>query len=223
LGYKIVELPFPPRETLDNFANLPEDPFYKERWRQFSQYIFFFEYDKWTCRVLTHRPFIQAKAFNNKVGGVPRPFEPITNADPLPQLTALAESLKLDKDEVFQINLHQWRTRVGNGFKGAVVPEGPHRDGHYITIVAVWERNNVEGGESTLYNHGKTEPFFQHVLQPGESLVVRDEDMIHGAFDLKASTLDGGFRDIWVIAINPWSERRYGKDFEEYAMALGHN
>lgn len=219
LGYKVFKLPPLTQEQLENFNHLPEDQYYKERWRQFSQYVLLYEYDHWACRKLEHRPFIQAKAYNRKVGGIPRHFEPISNVDPTPQFAAIAEELKFDKDDVFQVNLHQWRTRIDGTFKGATVPEGRHRDGHHITSVTVWARHNITGGESTLYAIGKDEPFFEQVLQPGEILALRDEDLVHGARDIKAKDAQGGYRDIWVISINPWSERRYGDAFEEYAQA----
>jgi hypothetical protein len=215
-GYRIFKMPMISEQALANFEHLPEDPYYKERWRQFSQYIFFYEHDRWAVRAVKHRPFIQAKAYNLRVGGVQRCFEPVSNVDPTPQLAAIAKQLQLDKNEVFQVNLHQWRTRVGGNYKGITIPEGPHRDGHHITGVIVWKRHNVSGGESTLYQLGKTEPFFERVLEAGECILLRDEDMIHGARDIKPASDAIGYRDIWVIAINPWADRRYGDTYETY-------
>lgn len=219
LGYKVIELPSISKEAKDHFSELPEDPYYRERWRQFSQYILFFENDHWACRVLEHRPFIQAKAYNQKVGGIRRAFEPISGVDPTPQFAAIASELQFDTNSVFQVNLHQWRTRVSEIYQGKTIPEGPHRDGHHITSVTVWERHNIVGGESTLYQVGKTEPFFEQILQPGQCLVMRDEDMVHGARDIQAASPEGGYRDIWVISINPWADRRYGQEFEAFATA----
>jgi hypothetical protein len=219
LGYRVINLPPLPQESKDNFAKLPEDPYYKERWRQFSQYILFFEHDHWACRILEHRPFIQAKAYNQKVGGVRRGFEPISGVDPTPQFATIAEELCFDTNATYQVNLHQWRTRVNETYQGKTIPEGPHRDGHHITSVTVWDRHNITGGESTLYQVGKTEPFFEEVLQPGQCLVMRDEDMVHGARDIASASDEGGYRDIWVISINPWADRRYGEEFEAFATA----
>lgn len=219
LGYKISRLPFLSEAALAAFDSLPEDPYYKERWRQFSQYILFYEHNDWASRVLLHRPFVQAKAYNRRVGGIARQFEPIRGVDPTPQFRAIANELHFDKDQVFQVNLHQWRTRAGCNYKGATVPEGAHRDGHHITTVTVWSRQNIIGGESLLYAIGQTEPFLEYLLQPGEILLLRDEDLVHGARDIQAVTPEGGHRDIWVISINPWSERRYGEDFEDFAAA----
>jgi len=219
LGYAVTAMPPLTPDALANFDNLPEDPYYTERWRQFSQYILFYENDHWACRVLEHRPFVQAKAYNQKVGGVKRGFDPITGVDPTPQFAHLANLMKFDKNQSFQVNLHQWRTRVSDVYKGATIPEGPHRDGHHITSVTVWNRKNVSGGDSTLFQIGKTEPFFKQVLEPGQCLVMRDEDMVHGADDITANSDEGGSRDIWVISINPWNDRRYGDTFEEFASA----
>jgi len=219
LGYRIIDLPPISKEARDCFSDLPEDPYYKERWRQFSQYILFHENDHWACRKLEHRPFIQAKAYNHKVGGVRRELEPITGVDPTPQFAKIAEELEFDRNSVFQVNLHQWRTRADERYRGKTIPEGPHRDGHHITSVVVWERHNITGGESVLYRIGETEPFFEYALQPGQCLVMRDEDLVHGARDIRPADDRGGYRDIWVISINPWADRRYGQEFEEFASA----
>lgn len=215
-GFRVINMPPLPAESLANFDALPEDPYYRERWRQFSQFILFHEHDHWACRTLQHRPFVQAKAYNRRVGGVARVFKPVEQVDPTPQFQALADALALDHNEVYQANLHQWRTRVDERFAGATIPEGPHRDGHHITSITVWQRQNIKGGESQLYQIGSDEPFFEHELQPGECLVLRDGDMVHGANDIAAASAEGGWRDIWVVSINPWSERRYGKDFEAF-------
>lgn len=219
LGYKIFRMPPLPAQALDNFNRLPEDQYYRERWRQFSQYILYYGTDGWLCQVLPHRPFIQSRAYNHRVGGVRRQFEPIAGVDPTPQFNALAENLGFDRNQVFQVNLHQWRTRADGQFKGVVVPEGAHRDGHHITSVTVWSRHNIEGGESVLYPLGKAEPFFKRILEPGEVLVLRDEDLVHGALDIRPASAEGGYRDIWVISINPWADRRYGPEFEAFATA----
>jgi hypothetical protein len=215
-AFKIVQVPPISKEALDNFDNLQEDPYYKERWRQFSQYILFWEGDHWAIRVLEHRPFVQGKTYNQRVGGVKRFFDPITGVDPTPQLAFLADDLQLDKNAAFQVNLHQWRTRADQRYQGKTIPEGPHRDGHHITSVIVWRRHNISGGESTLYKIGKSEPFFEEILEPGQCIVIRDEDLVHGARDISALSEEGGYRDIWVIAINPWADRRYGDIFEEF-------
>jgi hypothetical protein len=219
LGYKVIKVPPLSSAAMQTFENLPQDPYYGERWRRFSQYLLFYEYDRWACRVLRHAPLVLAKAYGPKVGGVQRFFEPTVDLDPTPQIAELAGCLRLEKNEICQVDLHQWRTRIDEKNSGVTVPEGPHRDGHHVSCVIVWSRSNIEGGESLLYEIGKTEPFWTRVLQPGEALILRDEDLVHSAGDIRALSADGGHRDIWVVCINPWSDRRYGDTFESYAAA----
>ncbi len=57
------------------------------------------------------------------------------------------------------------------------------------------------------------------MLEPGEIILLRDEDLVHGARNIRACSSEGGYRDIWVISINPWPERRYGDEFEAFATA----
>lgn len=115
------------------------------------------------------------------------------------------------------MNFHNWRTLVGNGFTGSIVPEGAHRDGHHITSVTIWNRHNISGGASQIFSIAGRELQFETTLDHGACLLVSDEDLIHGATDIKALDNEGGYRDTWVISINPWEDKRYGNDFEKRA------
>ena len=76
----------------------------------------------------------------------------LAQVDPVRKFKTIAERLKLDRNECFQVNFHNWRTLVGGNFTGTLVPEGAHRDGHHITSVTIWDRHNIEGGESQIFS-----------------------------------------------------------------------
>lgn len=218
-GYDVLQMP-QVRQTVDrSFAELPPDPYYEGRRRRFSQYILFHQFSGWASSRLEQRPFIQSKTYNLKVGGVRRHFEPIEGFDPTPYFATLAEALDFNKDECFQVNFHNWRTLVGDGNSGSIVPEGPHRDGHHITSVTIWNRQNIEGGVSQVHSAAARDLLFETVLDDGQVLVMRDEDVVHGATDITVPEGETGYRDTWVISINPWNDRRYGVDFEDWATA----
>lgn len=218
-GYAVLQMPQDRDAVNRSFAALPPDPYYSGRCRRFSQYILFHQYSGWATTRLEQRPFIQSKTYNLKVGGVRRHFDPIEKLDPTPYFATLADALDLSKDECFQVNFHNWRTLVGNGHSGSIVPEGPHRDGHHITSVTIWNRNNIGGGVSQVYSVAGRELLFETTLNNGQVLVLRDEDVIHGATDITVPEGETGSRDTWVISINPWWDRRYGEDFEFRATA----
>jgi hypothetical protein len=218
-GYDVIQMP-QHRDAVDrSFAKLPPDPYYAGRRRRFSQYVMYYEYSGWNVTKLERRPFIQSKKYNRKVGGVLREFDPIDDFDPRPYFAAIAERLDLDKNECYQVNFHNWRTLVGNGNTGTIVPEGPHRDGHHITSVTIWNRKNIKGGVSQVFSVGeKPELLFETTLDNGQCLVMNDDDVIHGATDITVASGETGERDTWVISINPWSDRRYGVDHEARAQ-----
>jgi hypothetical protein len=133
-------------------------------------------------------------------------------------MAAVAESIGLDRDNEYALNVHQVRVIANKSIKGVVVPEGPHRDGHYIIMTLVFSRHNIRGGASQLMDTGSKDPFFDQVLQPGQALIVEDERMWHHATDIVP--LDGryGHRDIWIVSLNAWEDRRYGDDYEKRAL-----
>jgi hypothetical protein len=217
-GYAVIQMP-QNREVVDHsFSKLPPDPYYAGRRRRFSQYLMYHEYSGWNTTELERRPFIQSKQYNRKVGGVLREFEPIEDFDPTPYFATLAEALDLNKNECFQVNFHNWRTLVGGGNSGNIVPEGPHRDGHHITSVTIWNRKNIEGGVSQIFSTSENRKLlFETTLDNGQCLVINDDDVVHGATDISVASGETGERDTWVISINPWSDRRYGRDHEARA------
>jgi hypothetical protein len=218
-GYDVIQMPMNIGVVQKSFAELPPDPYYAGRVRRFSQYIMYYEYSAWQATRLEARPFIQSKKYNRKVGGVRREFSPVEDFDPRPYFAAIAERLDLAKDECYQVNFHNWRTLVGAGNGGSIVPEGPHRDGHHITSVTIWDRHNIEGGVSQIFSIASRELLFETLLSDGKCLVISDADVIHGATDIAVKDGDTGYRDTWVISMNPWSDRRYGAEFEAVATS----
>ena len=217
-GYKIIKMPAATMQSRAYFDDLPADPYHPGRCREFSQYIFYFGYEDWVAQALPHRPLVQSKLYNSAVGGLARDLHPVRQVNPIEQFRRLADVLDLDRDGVFQLNFHQWRSFSPGRDQIAMIPEGVHRDGHHITSITVWRRENIDGGETTLFRVGETEPFFCRVLEPGECLILSDADLIHGAKDIRARDANGGFRDIWVISVNPWNDRKYGHAFEKFSL-----
>jgi len=219
ITYKVIELPPLTDVALAEFGKLPMDTFAggEQRYRRFSQFRMDFVDDGWRAELLPHRPFIQPRSVNSYVGGVRRPFEPL-RIDPSPQLIVGAEEIPLDSTQPWQVNVHQCRVVTNDAVTGVSVPEGPHRDGHTFGMLAVFDRKNIQGGVTQLFESGSsTNPFFETTLQPNQALVYDDGAMWHTATDIKAPVGSQGHRDLWIVAFNPWSERRYGDEFEAAA------
>ncbi|WP_034487499.1 2OG-Fe dioxygenase family protein [Actinomadura oligospora] len=223
-NYQVIEIPEPSTEIRTEFARLPLDRFAggEQRYRRFSQYRITWDEaaDAWALELLEHRPFLQSPEVNSYVGGVQRDFEPL-RIDPTAQIDAGAKALGLDAGDAWQINVHQCRVVANAEVRGVSVPEGPHRDGHEFGMLAVFARENIDGGENQLIPTGGGEPFFTVTLQPNQALVYDDAAMWHHATDIVPRDDSGGHRDLWIVAFNRWANRKYGPDFERAATATG--
>lgn len=216
--------------VLDAFEQLVLDPYCGEgrgrlsngrhRYRRYDDFKVRHEKGAWRCERLPHRPFIQSPKFNKAVGGVARHLEPLT-VDPSVEVDSLFDSFGFDREIAYHAKIHQIRVIATREIHGVAVVEGPHRDGHEWQIVAVFRRHNIIGGESQLLPSGGGQPFFAHMLAPGEALCNEDAAMWHNATDIfPKDPASIGYRDIWIIAANRWERRRYGDLFE--AASLDH-
>ncbi|MGN9810409.1 2OG-Fe dioxygenase family protein [Micromonospora sp. BQ11] len=219
LGYAVIDTPPLDDHTLTQFESLPLDPYTgsTQRYRRFSQYRLFHD-RTWRLELLPARAFTQPRTYNNLVGGMLRTLEPLT-VDPTPLIAAGAEALGLDTGQVYQINVHQCRVISTPDVAGVAAPEGPHRDGHDFGMVAVTRRHNIAGGETQLMPLGGGEPFFRTVLRDGQAVVFDDTRMFHHVTDIEHLDGTGGHRDVWLVAVNRWANRRYGEEYEAQALA----
>lgn len=211
-----MDLPPLAAAAMDEFDDLPLDAYTpgNHRFRRFSTVRMWYEDAEWRSEQQPQRPFLQPKAYNVMVGGVPRSFEPI-RFDPTPQISHAFEQIGLDRAGQYALNVHQIRIITSSEIRGVLVPEGPHRDGHALVLTAVFRRHNIDGGISQLMPLGGGEPFYSITLEPGQALIVEDERMWHHATDIVSRDGKLGYRDIWIVSINPWDQRRYGEAFEQ--------
>jgi hypothetical protein len=231
LRYRVAPFAITSRQTLDAFDHLVLDPYCGEgrgqlssgrhRYRRYDDFKVTFNGGGWRCELQPHRPFIQSPKYNRAVGGVARHLEPLT-IDPTPELDSLFKAFGFARHMAFHAKIHQIRVVTSKEIHGVTVVEGPHRDGQEWQIVAVFRRHNVIGGESQLLPTGGGAPFFAEVLQPGEAVCNEDAAMWHNATDIFPRD-DGapGYRDIWIVAMNRWDNRRYGDEFELASLRDG--
>jgi hypothetical protein len=218
-GFWMIDIPPLTADAMGEFDSLPLDVYTpgNHRFRRFSTFRMWHEGNDWRSEQQPQRAFLQPKAYNSLVGGVPRTFEPI-RLDPTVQMASVFDQISLDRTRGYALNLHQIRIITSAEVKGVLVPEGPHRDGHALVLTAVFRRHNIDGGVSQLLPTGGGEPFFSTVLEPGQAMVVEDGRMWHHATDIVSRDGLLGYRDIWIVSINDWDARRYGEAFENRAM-----
>ncbi len=215
-GYCLLKLAAPSAEILRSFEDLPPDPYCENRFRRFSQFRLHFLEGAWRTERLPHRPHIQPAYNNSLVGGVLRDLAPM-RGDISAYMSFIAKAVPLDTATDWHMDVHQWRTVCEPGSETVSVPEGPHQDGHEIGAILVLRRGNLHGGSTRLYLPGQSEPFFDRIVEEGETLIFDDRELTHYTTHIRSHE-GAGFRDIIVLDFNRWENRRYGPEFESFAL-----
>lgn len=182
------------------FNDLPVDPYIKGnyRLRRLSRFMVTGE----ELIKLPHGHLFQSKEYNPLLGDIKREFAELNDAliqlDVFKTLVlAFADSCKLHPEA--EIGVHQIRTTCSPDNLGNPAPEGIHSDGtDFIGIFAV-DRDNIQGGETHLYQAKKEKPIFNKILQPGELLLVNDHEFFHFTTPVKPLTDAQGTRDVFVL------------------------
>ena len=124
-------------------------------------------------RLEPHQPHYQGLDYNNLNGGVARHYEPIEDAalrkggtiDSLVTL-GVGSPAVLAPYSRWHIEAHQFRIERRRSRGGLPTPEGVHRDGVTFVLMAMVGRDNVTGGESTVYNVEKQPVEHLHPHRP---------------------------------------------------------
>lgn len=220
-GYCVIDMPEIPQSLLDSFDNMPRDMHSLGRLREIrlTQYIGYWEEGEWFFAPLPKRKYVQSADYIKlaEAGGVPRHREQVVG-NPTPLIAAVLNQLPVELNDMFQINVNQIRVIANAEFKGVTVPEGPHRDGHEFSVIAVARRQNVKGGETQVIDPNTREILFRTTLDENQAILIDDERFIHYATNIEPEDGDVGYRDIWVIEINRWHNRAYGPAHERSSL-----
>lgn len=223
-GFHIFELPAIDDRARASFGDLAIDEYIpvKNRYRRFAQYRLHHDGDGWRFERLPHRAYVTYAKYNNVAGGIKREYAPLVT-DFTPHIRLAAEAIPLDVREDWQINVHQYRIFVDHGRQGVIVPEGLHRDGHEHVFIGVYGRHNVTGAEMSLRPHDdKHTPFFTTTLATGQGVVFDDKNLWHYVSEIEPiDPGQPGYRDTVVVAFSRWSNKWYGDDFDQRAIAEG--
>ncbi|MER7920335.1 MULTISPECIES: 2OG-Fe dioxygenase family protein [unclassified Streptomyces] len=207
------------------YDELPIDPYMGQgsRYKKFSQYRLTASADGgWSFGLLPHRDYTAFKKFNPVGGGMRRTYPPL-DADFTSLIAAGAREMGLDRDEDWQINVHQNRSRAERGRPGPLTPEGVHHDGHEFVMIGVLRREGVTGGETRLWHSGDVKPFWTGTLEPGQAVLLDDRRLAHDVTDLVSTGERSGHRDIFIAAFSRWSEKWYGDEHDAAVLSDDEN
>lgn len=219
-GYVVINLPKPSKEITDSFNNMPRDSHSLGRCRhiRLSQYFIYWEDNSWVLALLPQRKYVQSAKFIRlaEAGGVKRHREQL-QVDVTSVVSPIMDALGLERSGQYQANVNQIRVVCNEEFKGITVPEGPHRDGHQYSVIAVVKRENVDGGVTQVIDPDTIETLFETTLEENQAILLDDENFIHYASEITPTSGNTCYRDIWVVEINEWSNRCYGPTHDREA------
>jgi hypothetical protein len=157
-----------------------------------------------------HQPHYQSRDYNPLNGGVERWFEPVTERiarhPALGAIMATAHAL-FDaltpaelRPESWHVELHQFRIEAHPGEEGRPTPEGMHRDGVDWVLVLMIRRENVESGETTIYDLMRR-PLGSFILtEPLDAAWVDDSRVYHGVTPVQPlDPAAPAYRDVLVL------------------------
>ncbi|MCR8644871.1 2OG-Fe dioxygenase family protein [Paenibacillus sp. N1-5-1-14] len=159
-------------------------------------------------RVLSYdlaRPYFQAPEINSLNGGIVRHFDPmeeeiVANNQFLRGLLQWAYNAleQLEGPSDWETTLHQIRVLARMDEQGEPTPEGVHRDGVTYIMMMVFNRENVVGGMSTIYDNERN-PLIDVTLLPMDLIFADDQNVMHGVTSILPDQVDG-YRDVFVAA-----------------------
>jgi hypothetical protein len=154
---------------------------------------------------LPNKPYFQPEDENAYAGGIERDFAPLLpDTVNNPFVHALVRStfgclpLAEDKqDKTWEVRVHQIRVVASPESPGNPAPEGIHQDGTDFLTLHLVNRQNVVGGESTIYDLDRKPIHRFTMMERLDSVIMEDPRIMHGVTPVHSA--DGhsiGFRDL---------------------------
>jgi hypothetical protein len=157
---------------------------------------------------LPHEPYFQPAEENTYAGGVSRDFGPLrpeTIHSPFvhAMVRAVFACLPIPGErrrERWEVRIHQLRIVASAGAPSFPTPEGIHQDGTDFLTLHLMRRDNISGGDSTIYDLDRTPVFHCTMREVLDMLVLEDPRVMHSATPvLSADGQSEGVRDIMGV------------------------
>ncbi len=156
---------------------------------------------------LDHRPHYQSRDYNTLNGGVPRWFDPVTEAvEHNPAFRSILRTCQRVFDTLsphvpsWEVEVHQFRIEAQPGQAGQPTPEGMHRDGVDWVLVLLVRRENIASGETTIHDLDRHLLGSFTLARPMDSAWVDDSRVYHGVTPVEPrDPTRPAFRDVLVV------------------------
>ena len=152
---------------------------------------------------LPHDYLFQSKKYNPILGDVIREYPEIED-----ELIQLPDFQRIIREfyEFCQlcsthneIAVHQIRTITSRAQIGEPAPEGIHRDGVDLAGIFCVNREQIEGGVTSLYKPKNDKPILSKILNHGEFLIFNDNQFFHYTSAITPLLSESGTRDVFVL------------------------
>lgn len=191
-----------------SWNGLIRDPYLRDggsyRYRRYS--VFHWQYDKLT--VLPHEPHYQSSHYNHVHGGFNRHFRawlPTTLKNPA--LTRIIQwatkQFSTDPKTLWRIQAHQFRIKANAQQQGKPTPEGVHKDGADYILIMLLDRQNVQGGESQIFDNAMQPLAEGTLVKAGDLVLVNDKQVFHGVTAITPNDpTQPAWRDVLVLTFH---------------------
>jgi hypothetical protein len=188
------------------WKDLPPDEYLRDGGRYRRRRYGCFIVDGERATPVPHRAHWQPVEYNALHGGIARWFQPLsTELVEDPAFVTLVRWLArrasaLRGAQPWYVEAHQFRIDTTDGI-GRPTPEGAHRDGVDLVSVTLVDRQLIRGGETRVFDaRGPAGTRFT-IEQPGATLLLDDERVIHETTPIQPSSNERGFRDTLVMTL----------------------
>lgn len=189
----------------DSWSTLPPDAYLKDggRYRRRRHASYVVEGGRVTR--VPHRAHWQPVAYNALHGGMERWFEPVEDGVDGAMawraliLAAAEAATALRGARAWFVEAHQFRIDTTDGI-GRPTPEGAHRDGVDLVMVALVGRFGIRGGETRVFDaRGPLGQRFT-LTDAWSVMLLDDQRVIHESTPIQPE-LDFGWRDTLVLTV----------------------
>lgn len=187
------------------WADLPPDEYLKDGGRYRSRRHGSYVVQGDALQRVAHRAHWQPLSYNALHGGMERWFAPIDEAlDGRAAWCALLRAAAhaatvLRGEQPWFVEAHQFRIDTRDGI-GRPTPEGAHRDGVDLVLVALVARHAIKGGETRVFDaQGPMGQRFT-LTEPWSLMLLDDQRVIHESTPIQPEA-ELGWRDTLVLTV----------------------
>ncbi len=159
---------------------------------------------------LPEEDYFQSAEINQYAGGITRKFSPLLKEtynnkflSNLIKFNFQNFPIKNEENDVWKIDVHQFRIIGKEGEQGEPTPEGIHHDDDDFNAIHLINRSNVSGGVNGVYDNDKKLIAKATLMKLMDTVYVWDPFVMHGVSPIYPENLNSpAIRDVLVIGYN---------------------